>query len=208
MPKISIIIPTHKNETAHQKLTEFFETLKDPELEVILCSGKNRANAMNQGATEAQNEFLWFVHADTTLNIDHINILQKQLQEKPDRLHYFDLSFQEDGPWLTKMNAIGANIRSRLFGIPWGDQAFCLPKETFNVLGPYDESALYGEDHLLVWKAHQNKIKLNRISIPVKTSARQYHKKGWLSLTFKRQYLWMKQALPQFVKLIRTWFKK
>ena len=202
MLKISIIIPYHSQETTHHTLIDFFQNLNDDSFEIIPITGTSRANAMNNGARKAQNNFLWFVHADTTLNSHHIENLKKSLTNYPRRIHYFDLKF--DGNFLTKINSIGANIRSRIFKLPWGDQAFCLSKENFCKLGKYDETVRYGEDHLLIWKAHQKRIKLKRIPATLTSSAREYTKQGWFNLTFKRQYLWIKQAAPEFIKWVKS----
>jgi glycosyltransferase involved in cell wall biosynthesis len=202
VPKISIIIPIYDQETEHHKLLDFFHRLNDSDLEIITTTGVSRAHAMNAGAVKATGDFLWFVHADTILLNAHIAALKLAVSNHPDCLHYFELSFQEKG--ITAMNSFGANIRSALFRLPWGDQAFCLSKDIFDDLKGYNESAAYGEDHLLVWKAHQKKIKLNHIPLAVKTSARQYKKRGWLNLTTKRQNLWIKQAIPEFLKWLKT----
>lgn len=200
MPKISIIIPTHPDETAHHALIDFIHTLNNPDLEVINSTGKNRANAMNEGAAKVINNYLWFVHADTKLEQGHIIALQNAIKQKPNHIHYFPLKFDNDGPCLTKINTIGANIRSRFLGLPWGDQALCLSKENFENLGYYNEELLYGEDHVLILRAHKNKIKLNALSIPLITSAREYRKKGWLKLTLLRQYLWIKLTIQEWLK--------
>lgn len=204
MPKISVIIPRHQKEILHHPLISFFEDLNDPDLEIILCTGKNRANAMNNGVEQASHGFLWFVHADTKLILSHIAALKLALDNKPDVLHYFDLSYANDGPKVTSINAFGANIRSRLLGLPWGDQAFCLSKDNFKKLDQYDENVLYGEDHLLVWKAHQQGVVLNRLPMAVLSSARYYKDNGWFVATAKRQYLWVKQAASEFMKLLKV----
>lgn len=202
MTKISVIIPLHDQETAHHALLVFFQSLNDPDLEIISSTGVNRAQAMNIGAAKAKGDFLWFVHADTILIDAHIAALKLAISNHPDCLHYFELSFQEKG--ITALNSFGANLRSRLFGLPWGDQAFCLSRSIFKKLGGYNETAPYGEDHLLVWKARQEKVKLNHIPLAIKTSARQYKKEGWANLTLKRQYLWIKQAIPEFIQWIKS----
>lgn len=198
MANIAVIIPVGKDERAHEKLQQVFE-----EFEVIASKGSSRANAMNLGAQKTDAEFLWFVHADTELSQLHIEALKNALKDNPDCLHYFDLKFSGEASKLIKLNEIGANIRSRFLGIPWGDQVFCISKQLFEKLGKYDENAEYGEDHLLVWKAHQQGVKLNRIAEPIITSARKYKQVGWLKLTALRQYLWLKQAIPELWKLAK-----
>ena len=207
MPKISAIIPHHQKEISHHGLLSFFEELNDPDLEIIPCVGQSRANAMNEGAKRASCDFLWFVHADTQLMLSHIAALKLALENRPDAFHYFDLSYASDGPKAVSLNAFGANIRSRVFGVPWGDQAFCLSKEIFQNLGQYDEDVSYGEDHLLVWRARQKNITLNRLPIAVVSSARYYKDNGWFIGTVKRQYFWIKQAVPELLKLLKVKLK-
>lgn len=204
MPKISVIIPHHTKETEHHSLVSFLKKLKDPDLEILSVTAETRAKALNAGARKAANDYLWFVHADTKLTASHVAILKTSLESNPDNIHYFDLSYKKG---MTSINAFGANIRSRLLGLPWGDQAFCLSRTTFVSLGTYNEQANYGEDHLLVWKAHQSGIKLQRLPLSVLSSTREYRKRGWLRLTLKRQYLWIKQALPEFIALIKKKLK-
>lgn len=55
-----------------------------------------------------------------------------------------------DGPLLSGLNAIGANVRSKVFGLPFGDQGFLIRKEVFTNLGGYPVDCYYGEDHLFV----------------------------------------------------------
>lgn len=203
MPKISIIIPHGENEIKHQDLVSFFEELNDPDLEIVTCQGTSRANAMNHGAAKAKYDYLWFVHADTQLSSSHISALNQAIENKPDCLHYFKLAYLDDGPRSTSLNAYGANFRSKILGLPWGDQAFCIKREIFELLGTYDERAQYGEDHLLVWKAHQEGVKLNALPLAVLSSARYYQDKGWFKGTVQRQYYWIKQAVPEFFKLIK-----
>ncbi len=204
MPKISVIIPTHPKETKHHALCIFFETLNDSAIEVIISQGENRANAMNNGASQAMHDYLWFIHADTKLEEKHVTALKQNIKNHPHYIHFFTLKFDQDGPFLMKLNTIGANIRSYFLGLPWGDQALALSKENFNILSQYNEELLYGEDHALILRAHKNKIKLNTISLSLITSAREYRKKGWLKLTILRQYLWIKLT----IKLTWSqWFK-
>lgn len=184
-------------------IVDFITSLNNPDYEVIGQHGHNRANAMNIAAKSANHDYFWFLHADSIIDETHLHALQEGIKNSPNALHFFDLKFHSDGPILSCLNAMGANIRSRLFQIPWGDQGFCLSQNSFNYLGGYNEKTTYGEDHLLVWAAHQKRLPLNRIRKKLYTSARQYRKSGWLRLTLKRQYLWIKQAAPELVKLIK-----
>lgn len=185
---VSVIIPMAAQEPEPTALLDQLP----PEIEIILSQEAGRAASLNAGAAKAKGAYLWFLHADSSLPDDAWQKLQQAIADKPKALHYFDLAFAGGG-WLMKINSWGANMRSRFFGCPFGDQAFCIEKQLFEALGGYPETAPYGEDHLFVWQAHKADVKLNRIAARLITSARKYQQNGWLKTTLLHQYLWLKQ---------------
>lgn len=199
--KVSIIIPVYKQETELENLLADLAPIKD-NAEIILKSEGSRAKSLNAGAAVAARPFLWFLHADSRINEQNLHELSRALKEKPDVLHYFDLAFGKDGPALTPINAWGANWRSRLFGVPYGDQGFCLSKDMFMKTTGYPEDVPYGEDLMFVWRARQAGIRLNRLPSKLLTSARKYAQKGWLRLTFLYQWRWIGMSIPEALKMI------
>lgn len=195
---VSIIIPLAPEETAHEIL---LNDLKNSKAEIILCAEGTRAKSMNKGAAQAQKRFLWFLHADSRINDKNIHQLDLSLQKYPDALHYFDLAFDNGG--LVSLNAWGANMRSRIFGVPYGDQGFCVSKQNFEIAGYYRKDLDLAEDLMFIWQARQNGLKLKRIPAKIKTSARKYETHGWLKLTALYQWIWVKKSLPEVWKLIR-----
>ena len=69
----------------------------------------------------------------------------------------YDKLYFYDGSFLTNLNAIGANVRSRFFNIPFGDQSFLIKRRLFRY-GPYDPKTIYGEDHDFIWKLKKQTI--------------------------------------------------
>lgn len=187
---LSVIIPLAPQEP---KPTALLEALP-AEIEIILSQEAGRAASLNAGAAKATGAYLWFLHADSSLPEDAWPKLQQAIVDRPKALHYFDLAFAGGG-WRMKINSWGANLRSRIFGCPFGDQGFCLEKQLFHALGAYPETAPYGEDHLFVWQAHGAGVTLNRVAAKLTTSARKYQQKGWLKTTLLHQYLWLKQVV-------------
>lgn len=173
-------------------------------LKWIWCtSEKGRAQQLNQGARETSNDYIWFLHADSRLDKENIQSLLNSIDQHPERLFYFDLWFYDkDNRWLT-INEWGARFRSNILGCPYGDQGLCVSKTQFFQLGGYPAHSPYGEDHTFVWKARQHNITLHPCRIKLGTSARKYHESGWLKLTLKYQYLWLKQAAPEFFRWLR-----
>lgn len=160
-----------------------------------------RARQMNVGAQAARGRWLWFVHADSQLHQSTLDALLAFLARNEDALGYFDLRYRADGPRLAQLNAYCANLRARWLGLPFGDQGLVLPAEWFARLGRYDENARYGEDHLLVWRAHAAGLPVRRVGAPLATSARKYAEYGWWRVTRRHLHLTAYQAWPQWWKL-------
>ncbi len=152
-----------------------------------------RARQQNVGAAVARGDMLWFVHADSRLPARTLLVLERYLEGPADALAFFDLRFATDGPRLAFLNAWGANLRSRWFGLPFGDQGLLLPRVRFEALGGFDETLGKGEDHLLVWQARHSGLPLRSLNAPILTSARTYIRGGWLRTTVRHAVLTLAQ---------------
>ncbi|WP_165839978.1 glycosyltransferase [Motiliproteus coralliicola] len=230
LPALSIVVPVGPAETSLAPLLAEL-LLLPPDCEILLvdCPGsrelvqnchppdsllqrhqlrrleaeQGRAHQMNLGAKAARGEFLWFLHADSRLSPWLIQQLFEGLRAAPDGLHFFRLQFDNDGQGPMEINSLGAHLRSAWLGVPFGDQGFCLRRELFDSLGGYDETAPYGEDHLLLWAARRRRISLCYHPAVLGTSARKYRQAGWGRLTLRYQIYWIKQALPQYWRCLR-----
>ncbi len=167
-----------------------------------LQSAHGRGRQMNCGASSARGSFLWFLHADSRIDSKAFETLEAGLREFPNAIHYFDLAFHAGSPPLTRLNAWGANMRSRLLRLPYGDQGFCLSKEIFDRLGRFDESPPCGEDHKFIWRAHSKQIPVKPVNAKITTSARKYSRNGWLRTTCLHLWLTVRQGAPQFARLL------
>ena len=141
-----------------------------------LKSPKGRAQQMNAGAKAAHRSTLWFVHADSRISQLAIASLKRSLEKKQSAIHFFNLVFLDDGPALTRINTAGVWIRSHVLRLPFGDQGLCVSRAIFQKLGGFNERALYGEDHLFIWKARQKGVPLVCTGGWLGTSARKYSK--------------------------------
>ncbi len=222
---ISVIVPIAMEDDAWKKLipdlcslraddevifvTADSSPVKGRLIESLPCSYSiarseiGRAKQLNLGAKMAQSEFLWFLHCDSRFSKAAFEALVDAISREPDTLHYFDLKFSNDGPPLMRINEMGVWFRSRVFQLPFGDQGFAMSKEIFKRLGRFKESAPYGEDHLLIWRAHQLGIKVGAIGAPLFTSARKYRISGWGKTTARHLKLTAMQAVPELAQLLR-----
>lgn len=202
-PILSVIIPLGPNEESWRGLIDQLP-LDRPSIEVIISasrpkpggtgneliwlSGKpGRGRQLNRAAKLARGQWLWFVHTDCRLSERTLSsVLDFTGRDEP-ALGYCKLRFLEDGPRLVWLNAIGANLRSRLLHLPYGDQALCLPAHWLDRLGGFREDLDRGEDLDLVVRARQAGLPVRPIHATVRTSARRYRQYGWLHTTLSHQ---------------------
>lgn len=224
---LSVIVPVGKGDRAWKALLDDLATLP-AETEVLFvaaddgdfkelqsqaatwipatvrCVGSppGRARQLNAGALASTRSFLWFVHADTRLDRDALEVLARAMVASPDALHYFDLRFRSDGPAWMRLNEVGVRVRSHWMGMPFGDQGFCVSREVYERVGGFPEDVPYGEDHVFVWRARQKGVRLRCTGVTIATSARKYAQRGWVQTTAKHFVLTYKQAIPEFLRWV------
>ncbi len=148
-------------------------------LRVLTDGGRGRARQMNAGAAATGAELLLFLHADTLLPRGARALVEQTLV---DGVALGAFGFRLDHrPLALRIVELGVGLRSRLRGLPLGDQALFLRRSTFEQLGGY---APYGslEDMDLVERARA----LGRVAVrpePVTTSARLWREHGVLRVT-------------------------
>lgn len=156
--------------------------------------GRGRALQQNAGARATTNPWLWFLHADSRLGPATLNALARVIKsDDGDGIGYFDLAFH-DGPALMRVNACGAWLRSRVLGLPFGDQGLFMPRAAFERLRGFDERCARGEDHAMIWQAKRLGIPLRAAGAPLYTSARKYAEHGWLTMTARHVAMTWQQA--------------
>lgn len=114
--------------------------IAEPLVDEVLHSPRGRARQMNCGATQASAEVLLFLHADTRLPNNALNLISQAI-DGGYRWGRFDVEF--DSPQANfKLIALMMNWRSRLTGIATGDQAMFITRQTFQAVGGFPDIAL------------------------------------------------------------------
>jgi hypothetical protein len=209
--ELSVIIPIGPGDQAWQGLLDAFaaaglphacerllvfadgdpQRAQAPPEAITITAPAGRARQINAGIDAASGEWLWLLHADSRPCGDTLPALLGWLRKRPRALGWFELAFAQDGPWLARLNACGANLRSRWLGLPFGDQGFLLHREDAARIGAFDPALPYGEDHDWVWRARRGGVPLRAVGGTLATSARRYAEQGWLRTTARH--------------LVRTW---
>ncbi len=205
--RLSIVIPVGPDDLAwRQLLDELAEFGSEIEIIVAACQyqpddyplpvnvrwlqvEQGRAGQLNAGAQQSEGAVLWFVHADSRMTAEVKSELQRFLQTGQWGLGYFRLRFADDGPWLTRLNAWAANLRSRFCRLPFGDQGFVVRKSVFEQLQGFDESIALGEDLDFVVRLKAAGLALRELPADLITSARRYRQQGWWRTTWRHVYL-------------------
>ncbi len=153
----------------------------------VLYTPPGRARQQNAGAAGSSRQWLWFLHADSRPDAEVFAALRGFLVRDEAALGWFRLRFDAHGSAALhrrmRINAAGANWRSRRLGLPFGDQGLVLPTAIFERLDGFDTTLPYGEDFALVWRARRSGLTLRELSATLCTSARKYADRGWLRTT-------------------------
>ncbi len=171
---------------------------------VVLQSESGRAVQMNYGAGEAMGDILLFLHADTLLpnNFQH-QILQ--VMQRPDTVAGA-FRFAIDLPGVTaRLLEFFTNLRSRLWQLPYGDQAIFVRRMDFNKIAGYPEEPII-EDVLLIKKLQKlGKIKIAETSVT--TSGRRWQELGILKATLINQKIMLGYLFGVSPKLLKSWYR-
>jgi len=146
-----------------------------------LQSPPGRGRQLNAGARLARGELLAFLHADTHLSPAQLRALRTQAAAPGFAAGAFRLLLTPSLPAL-RFIAWGANWRSRLFGLPYGDQVLVVRRSLFFALGGFAHRRPEDLDLVLRLKRH---TRLRLLSPPVASSGRRWLQHGYCRTTWQ-----------------------
>jgi uncharacterized protein len=222
--KISVIIPT-LNE-ADQIVTTLSDLSRMVDVETIVVDGgsrdatadlaetmgakvlrrePSRAAQMNAGAAAASGDIFIFLHADTRLPQKFHQAVWQSTQQKGFTAGAFSLRIDSAARGLRIIQRV-ANWRSRVLGMPYGDQAIFLPRRLFFDLGGYRDMPIM-EDFDFVRRLRRLG-KLVILPECVRTSARR-----WLTLGLIRTWLTNQLIIAGYFlgispQHLATWYRR
>jgi rSAM/selenodomain-associated transferase 2 len=207
-PRYSIIIPVLNEAEIIQKQIQNLRTLNGngsceiivvdgaPEQETIqvlkssgvrtLAAPRGRAVQMNVGAAQAQGEILVFLHADTELPRDALSTIDDVVQSGC-VAGAFDLTITSSKQTL-KIIEFGANLRTHITGIPYGDQALFMKRHYFEEIGGYKKIPLM-EDIDIMRRIKRAGGKICILPERVQTSPRRWETEGAFYCTLRNWLL-------------------
>lgn len=153
-------------------------------VKVITVAGQNRAAQMNAGAKIAQTELLLFLHADSQLPVNFVDLIAKTLKQPGVVAGAFELAIagaDKSLRWIEKL----VKMRSHFLSLPYGDQAIFTNKKVFDGVGGFDNLPIMEDFELIQRLKRQGKIAI--VPENVITSGRRWQKLGVWQTTLINQ---------------------
>jgi rSAM/selenodomain-associated transferase 2 len=149
--------------------------IEDPAVKKV-TSEPGRAMQMNAGALEAEGDILVFLHADTYLPENALDLMRETCADERYVGGGFRLKIDSARLSLKMIGAV-ANIRTRIKRVPYGDQAIFLRREYFELLGGYSEIPIL-EDVELMQHIKRRGDRIRVLPACAVTSARRWEQEG------------------------------
>ncbi|HLE19643.1 MAG TPA: TIGR04283 family arsenosugar biosynthesis glycosyltransferase [Vicinamibacteria bacterium] len=146
----------------------------------VVVGAPGRGAQMNQGAREASGDTLLFLHADCALGPGADEAIRQALSDACVVGGWFRLSVRPARPSLALVS-FGSNLRARLLGLPYGDQALFMRRSVFDAIGGYRDVPIM-EDVDLVRRLRK-RGRLKCLDATVTTLPRHWERSGPLFTT-------------------------
>ena len=151
------------------------QTIADEVGAVFLSDRASRGGQLRRGADAAQGTWLLFLHADTQLAPGWSEAVVSHIADRPEQAGYFRLQFDKRcGP--ARMVAGWANLRARMFGLPFGDQGLLISRALYEEIGGFADIPLMEDVAIARALGRKRMAPLPSIA---RTSARKYATEGW-----------------------------
>ena len=141
----------------------------------LIRSRPGRGIQMNAGAAIARGEWLLFLHADSTLPENWIDVFERDTSGARGGWFRFAL---DDPSWQARAIERGVALRVRVLKLPYGDQGLFVRRAVFADLGGYKEMPVM-EDVEFVRRLVPDG-RLVQLPMALVTSARRWRRDGWI----------------------------
>ena len=206
MHNFSVIIPCYRDEENLIQLLEQLQSLPSKPYEVIVVDGAVnehcrlicnqyqvrwlasepcRGQQLLSGATCAQGDVLWFIHADTRLSPNSYTAMRRAIEHGAIG-GYFRFCFDAPRAWPAVILEPAIAVRCRI-GVPYGDQGIFVLCETYRQVDGHAPWPLF-EEVRLVRKIRQLG-RFTALSEPIFVNPRRWQQDGWWRRTWHNRKL-------------------
>ena len=153
----------------------------------VVIGAASRGGQLRRGVAATRGAWVMVLHADTILQEGWAEQVKARMQQGP---LCFSLAFRARG-LAPRWVAAWANLRSDVFGLPYGDQGLLLQRSEYDRAGGYPDQPLM-EDVAL---ARSMRRKIRRLPACAFTGADKYQQQGWLRRGAKNHGLLLRYLL-------------
>ena len=196
-PTVAIVIPVRGDTAALATLTERITgwTTRPAELIVVsagpderlreLCSERNcrylesvsrRGTQLDRGAMETAASVVWFLHADAEPHADSLAAIAHAIDAGAEG-GYFRFEFAGGRAWWKGLLERLTNLRTRLGGIPYGDQGIFVLRDAYREAGGFAHQPLFEEVALV--KNLRARGHFRALPLPIGVASRRWERDGW-----------------------------
>jgi rSAM/selenodomain-associated transferase 2 len=171
----------------------------------IMTSVTSKAKQMNVGAAEATGDILLFLHADTRLPENSVNCVRAALHRDGVSAGAFSLGIDAEGVGLRIVEKV-ANWRSRVFQMPYGDQALFVHRRIFDSVGGYPDYPIMEDFEFVRRLKRMGKIAI--LPESVKTSPRRWQQLGIVKTWLLNQMIILAYYCGISPKRLSKWYNR
>jgi rSAM/selenodomain-associated transferase 2 len=184
-------------------VAETVSAIRDEDVARLSCE-RGRGTQMNKGAAVAHGEVLLFLHADTQLPPDGLRSIVSLMDDAHFSAGAFDLEISARGMAYRIIEKV-ASLRSRLTGIPYGDQAIFVRRDYFTSLGGYKKLPIM-EDVDLMRRIKRDGGRVCFVPGKARTSARRWEKEGVIRCTCRNWTIMLLYLLGVPPERLARWY--
>jgi hypothetical protein len=130
---------------------------------------------MNAGAAVAAEPWLWFLHADVRLSAAAAAELERLIESGTAATAVWRLAIDAPGLWF-RVVELGARLRDRLGGLPYGDQGLLVRRELFQAVGGFPAIPIM--EDVAILRALRRHARVVRLGAPLRVSPRRWRREG------------------------------
>ncbi|MEK6590775.1 MAG: TIGR04283 family arsenosugar biosynthesis glycosyltransferase [Nitrospinota bacterium] len=171
----------------------------------ICISPKGRGVQMNAGAGISEGDYLLFLHADSILSLSGIQGIFEIIKENNIAGGAFRLKIDSKRV-LFKIISSTANMRSKMYGLAYGDQGIFAKRDIFYKVGGYPDIPLMEDVNLVLRLKKIGKF----IILPeyIMTSSRRWDNEGILYTTIRNWILISLYLSGVSPYTLKNWYKE
>jgi rSAM/selenodomain-associated transferase 2 len=155
--------------------TEVADVSREYRCRHLLCEAC-RGKQLDDAARTASTETLWFVHADSVpakTSLAEIALAR----ENATQAGYFGFEFTGPRTWQKTLIERLVHLRTRLGGMPYGDQGLWVSREAYLDCDGFSHDPLFEEVRLI--KRLKSRGRIQALSTPIGVAPRRWEREGW-----------------------------